>query len=282
MSKGIAMPDLLRRVRQAPDWIIPNFLKRQNVGFVIGPPKVGKSWLLLNLAWDLAQGIPVWSIERSRDGALFLPSRPMRVLYFAQEDTEDDIQDRITMMHDAGRESTSNILFVPKDLSLLIDTENGGENIKTIIADVAPIDLVIFDPLRRTLQGDENSSAVIASVFRKLEMLGSQFNCSFLFSHHTVKPSQAPGKNGRKTDLTDPFAGRGSGDIFGGGDAFVNVVAQGKHTEMAKTRPLKLYFSTKRAAPICPVNMRLSIPPGLVVFEGFTQGKPLAMAGCDN
>lgn len=190
---------------------------------------------------------------------------PPDAFVFVRDDEEDH----------AGRTPHDGFLFVPKDLSLMFDTTLGVLGIGQIIRDAArtgKIDLVIFDPFRRMLHGDENSSAVTAALWRQLDEWGREFHCAFAFSHHIVKP---PRDGQSKLDETSPFAGRGSGDIFAGGDAFINVVPVSKR-KMAHSHPLKLYFQTKRAAPICPVNLRLDIPPGTIHFEGFVFGKPLA------
>ena len=66
------------------DWIIPRLLSRRNTGFMCGvPKKAHKSWLLLNLAWDL--GIWPWSKTNHRAKEYIHPhpiARPMRVVYF--------------------------------------------------------------------------------------------------------------------------------------------------------------------------------------------------------
>jgi RecA-family ATPase len=266
------MSSIIDRPRPEPDWIIPGLLKRQNVLFLIGKPKLGKSWLLLNLGWDLAEGKPVWNIHRAREQYLFEPSRPMRVLYFSQEDTIDDLQDRLVLMRDAGRVPTQNLWFRPKDLSLVLDTAEGILGIEQVIRNAAPVDLVIFDPLRRMLHGDENSSAVTAGLWRQLDLWGREFNCGFAFAHHTVKP---PREKGSKFDETSPFAGRGSGDLFGGGDAFI-VVNPISQRAIQHRHPLRLNFESKRAAPLSPVNVSLNIPPGTVVFDDFAIGRPMA------
>ncbi len=270
MGELFPMTTILNKSRSEPDWIIPGLLKRQNTMFMIGAPKVGKSWLLLNLAWDLAEGKPIWGIDRKRDGAVFAPPYPMRVLYFAQEDVTDDVQDRLILMRDGGRVPNDNLLFRPKDLSLVLDSQEGKLRIGSLIAAAQP-DLVIFDPFRRMLLGDENSSAVTAALWRQLDEWGRKYNCSFVFSHHVVKPSKDKGY-----DQTSPFAGRGSGDLYGGGDAFVNVMPQPLRTRMQHTHKLDLYFETKRGAPICPVRVSLPLPPGVVVFDDFLLGQGAA------
>jgi RecA-family ATPase len=271
-KRAIRMIDIRNKPRSEPDWIIPGLLKRENVMFMIGAPKLGKSWLLLHLACDLASGEPVWHIADYRGKPTFQAPRPMRVLYFAQEDTQDDLQDRLLVLN---RELPDNLWAMPKDLGLLLDTPEGVQQTESIIAGVhaemGGLDLVIFDPFRRVLRGDENSSAVTASLWRQLDEWGRKFKTAFLFAHHIAKP---PKDKDARFDETSPFAGRGSGDIFGGADAFVNVVEQGKRTELAHRLPLRLHFKSKRAAPVAPVNLVLDIPNGAIEFLGFATGRP--------
>ena len=159
---GMPLPALLARSRQEPDWIIPGLLKRNNTMFIVGEPKRAcKSWLLANLAWDLSEGKQIWGVHHSKKGFLFVPKRPMRVVYFSQEDAEDDFQDRAEIMAKAGRTANDNFWFVPKNLQMTLDSENGPvlvEGELTAAAQTAPLDLVILDPLRRVLQGDESNS----------------------------------------------------------------------------------------------------------------------------
>ena len=158
------------RSRPVPDWIIPGWLKRGNTGFIIGQPKRAcKSWLLLNLAWDLSEGKPVWSVIHTKHGAVFEPPRPMRVVYFSQEDTEDDVQDRTDILMGAGRLPNDRFWIVPKNLLLCLDEPKGLDAIQgeldAVVHEAGPIDLVMFDPMRRrafVAGGEDGTLSVIA------------------------------------------------------------------------------------------------------------------------
>ncbi|WP_261763881.1 AAA family ATPase, partial [Pseudonocardia asaccharolytica] len=68
-----------------PRWAVPG-LVCEGVTLLAGPPKVGKSWLSLNLALDIAAGRPaLGSIE----------VEPGPVLYLALEDTPRRLQSRM-------------------------------------------------------------------------------------------------------------------------------------------------------------------------------------------
>jgi RecA-family ATPase len=256
------------RVRPQSDWIIPGWLKRGNTGFVIGQPKRAcKSWLLTNLAWDLSEGSPIWGITHSKNGPVFQPARPMSVAYFAQEDTEDDLQDRIEIMIKGGRQLNDRLWFIPKNLGLLLDS--AAMAIQGELDDVAaygPLDLIIFDPMRRSHALDENDSGAMARLWQALDVLHRRYNCSTLFSHHIVKP---PTAKGNTFDLTSPFAGRGSGDIYAGGDAFINVVPSATRGQPTTYQCEDIHFASKRAQTPTAARLRVKFDTGEVVFEHF-------------
>lgn len=259
------------RARPAPDWIIPGWLKRGNTGFIIGQPKRAcKSWLLLNLAWDLSEGKPLWNVFHSKNGAVFEPPKPLRVVYFTQEDTEDDVQDRTDLMMNAGRLPNRNFWIVPKDLHLSLDEKEGLGRIQSeldaVVRDAGPIDLILFDPMRRLHRGDENSSEIMAKLWQLLDILHQRYNCAVIFSHHIVKPPTAKGST---FDVTNPYAARGSGDLYGGGDAFINVSPQNTHGRSTTQRLLHLHFETKRGKALTAIEVSIDFATGGVIFNGF-------------
>jgi hypothetical protein len=271
---GMPLPALLARTRQEPDWIIPGLLKRNNTMFIVGEPKRAcKSWLLANLAWDLSEGEPIWGVHHSKKGFLFVPKGPMRVVYFSQEDAEDDFQDRAEIIAKTGREPNDNFWFVPKNLQMTLDSENGVrliENELDAAAQARPLDLIILDPLRRVLQGDESNSERIAEVWRTVDVWSQKFNCSFIVAHHVVKPPRDKGSN---YDPSSPYVSRGSSDIYAGADAFINVVPRTQRGQPTKGRLLELHFTTKRSREISPVRVRVNFETGGVEFVEFLNGR---------
>jgi RecA-family ATPase len=237
--------------------------------FVLGEPKKAmKSWLLFNLGWDLSEGRNIWGVKHTKNGEVFVPARPMRVLYFTQEDTEDDLQDRFKLMVAAGRVPNENFYYQTKDLNFAFDGESGEKRIHEAIKTCAPIDLVMFDPMRRIHYFDENDSQAIAKFWKSLNDLEAKFNCSAIFSHHLTKPS----KDGASRE--SPHAARGSGDIFGGADTFINVVPKPKQgqTRRSYQKSLALHFETKRSAPLEPIGLTVDLVTGLVNFDCFNPG----------
>lgn len=262
MPTAKSLQEIALLPRTSPDWIIQNFLKRHNTMLIQGQPKKAcKSWLILNLCWDLSEGRPVWGLEELE------PPRPICCVYFTQEDTEDDIQDRIIPNIANGRKANGNVWIIPKNLEIIIASPNeahtkGRKIVQQELDDIAEkvgrIDLVAFDPMRRIHAGDENDSVTITQIWAALDRIHRRYGCATLMAHHLRKPSGDPRI---QYDPTDPNTGRGSGDIYGGGDAFINVVP-GKGTK--EMRRVGLFFESKRGRPIEPVSLKVSFSTGRI------------------
>jgi len=268
------------RERANPDWVIPGLLKRGNTAFIIGAPKRAvKSWLMLAAAWDLSEGLPVWGIKKPNkvrsDGTLvpgeylFKPSREMRTVYFTQEDTEDDVHDRVSAHFSTGRPENDRVWIVPKNLTIAFDSTAGrnlmAEELQHVRDTAGRIDLVMFDPLRRMMHGDENDSSVIAQIWGVLDRIHQKFGCATMISHHTVKPPT--GEARAFYDASDPFTARGSGDIYGGGDAFMTIVPRTLSTE-PPARKVEMHFESKRGKPLPPAMLKVHMDTGSVEYLG--------------
>ena len=62
----------------------------EGISMLGGAPKVGKSWMVLLLALQVAKGEPLWN----------LPTKQGTVLYLALEDTLSRLQDRLNRLTD--------------------------------------------------------------------------------------------------------------------------------------------------------------------------------------
>jgi hypothetical protein len=76
-----------------PRWAVPGFLA-EGVNLLAGPPKVGKSWMALDLALSVAAGAPAL-------GSVEVEAGP--VLYLALEDTPRRLQSRMAKILDGRR-----------------------------------------------------------------------------------------------------------------------------------------------------------------------------------
>ena len=60
----------------------------EGISMLGGAPKVGKSWMVLLLALQVAKGEPLWN----------LPTKQGTVLYLALEDSQSRLQDRVNRL----------------------------------------------------------------------------------------------------------------------------------------------------------------------------------------
>jgi len=277
---GVSVADLAAMQTNATDWIISNLLPRQNLMILAGEPKRScKSWLVLNLAWDLSEAKPVWNVEHSKRGGVFSVSKPMRSLYFAQEDSLADAKMRIDAMIQAGRAPTKDVFIYPKDPALTLSTPEGVERICEIANDFAPLDVLIFDPLRNCHTGDENDSAAVARILRSTACLQQTLNCSVILVHHERKPSR---DSRAREDRTSPYALRGSTALYGGADAIVMAVACPMRANAPNEHRLSLSFTVKRAPSLAAVNLNVDTSSGSVSFAGFGLGRARDSETCHN
>ncbi len=70
----------------------------EGISMLGGAPKIGKSWMVLDIGLHVAKGIPIWN----------LPTRKGTVLYLALEDSLFRIQDRLNRLTD---EAPGNLFF---------------------------------------------------------------------------------------------------------------------------------------------------------------------------
>lgn len=132
-------------------WLIDGLWQERGVGFIIGPPKVGKSWMSLDLAICIAAGIPFLDRDVGHTG---------RVLYFLGEDDLSDTLVRVDLLlagHGLTRASLAGRLHL-SELPPTLDDASTRVSVVQLIQAVRPT-LVVIDPLARFLSDAEENSA---------------------------------------------------------------------------------------------------------------------------
>ena len=106
-----------------------------------GTSKIGKSWMMLDLAISVASGTPFLGRKVMQSG----------VLYYCLEDTEYRIQDR---MYDLADDPPPNLYFSIKSEKL-----GSGfiKDIKEILRNHSEIELIIIDTLQKVRKSDDGS-----------------------------------------------------------------------------------------------------------------------------
>ena len=155
-----------------PKWAVPGILP---VGLSIlgGRPKLGKSWLSLQIAGAVATGGRVFDIRVSKG----------KVLYMALEDSPRRIKDR---MNKQGIPSTADIDFYFTWMLLtdggLVDLQNAIEREK--------YSLIVIDTLSRAVGGrvDQKDEGDMTTVIGSLQYMAMDADISLLMNDHHTKP----------------------------------------------------------------------------------------------
>ena len=169
----VSMNELYRNVYQSRPPIIDGLLYPGTYLFA-GAPKVGKSFLMAQLAYHVSMGLPLWGY----------PVHKGTVLYLALEDDHRRLQGRLYRMF--GTEGTDNLLFAVYAKQLGVGLE---EQLKKFVREHPDTKLIIIDTLQkvREVGGDKYSYANDYEVVGKLKRLADDCGICLLLVHHTRK-----------------------------------------------------------------------------------------------
>ena len=167
-----SMPELMDTHFPSRPCIIENLLPAGTY-LLAGAPKIGKSFLVLQMAYQVSTGEPF----------LGFSPRQGTVLYLALEDTCERLQKRLAQMTE--RDSPDLVL------SVLADTleEDLLEHLENFLFESPETVLVIIDTLQR-IRGqtpDNGSYAADYDTIAKLKAFSDQRGIALLLVHHTRK-----------------------------------------------------------------------------------------------
>ena len=146
----------------------------QGTYLFVGFPKVGKSFMMAQLAYHISTGTPLWNYR----------VRNATVLYFALEDDYPRLQRRL--YHMFGADGTDNLYFATES-----KTVNGGleDQIRGFIQEHPDTGLIIIDTLQkvREMGGDNYSYANDYEIITRLKQFADKYGICILLVHHTRK-----------------------------------------------------------------------------------------------
>ncbi len=183
-------------------------LPKQGKMFIGAVAKSFKSMLALNIGYDLAEGVDVLG--------MFPCPVPRRVLLIEMEIGEERLKERLVKIHNKrqGKTAPDNLWIVSKDLDCRLDTIEGNKLIEQHITQVRP-HVVIFDPLRKFHNLDEDKSTAMAALFQNLSKMQKRYDFACIIVHHFGKPTE-----GRPS--SSPMNLRGSSFLFDEGDSYIS------------------------------------------------------------
>ena len=169
----VSMEDIYGMVFTGKPWIVDGLL-HTGLYILAGAPKLGKSFLVAQIAYHVSTGRPLWGH----------PVHQSPVLYLALEDDHRRLQSRLFRMFSV--ESTTNLYFSIEAKKLRKGLE---EQLKTFLMEHPDTRLIIIDTLKKVRDGDDDSY----SYGRDYEDIGllkkfaDENGVCLLIVHHTRK-----------------------------------------------------------------------------------------------
>lgn len=193
-------------------FLVDGFLP-EGTAMISAPPKIGKSWFVLDLGLSIASGMPFLDRTTNRAG----------VMYLALEDSENRLQDRMNKIL-GGAIPPKNLHYVTKAPNLdnglldeLDETLKQHPDIKLIIVDT-------LQKIRGRAQGRESAYDQDYREMGALKEFMDNHGVSVLFVHHTRKMK----------DPDDPFNMiSGTQGIMGAADTAFTLLKAKREDEEA-------------------------------------------------
>jgi len=171
--KTVSMTELFDSVYEGRPPVIDGLLYRGLYLFV-GAPKMGKSFLMGQIAYHVSTGTPLWGF----------PVRKGTVLYLALEDDYGRLQERLYRMF--GTAENENLFFSvsAKQLGKGLD-----EQLTRFLRERPDTSLVIIDTLQkvREVGGDTYSYANDYQIITQLKSFADAYGICLMVVHHTRK-----------------------------------------------------------------------------------------------
>lgn len=169
----VSMTELYDTVYRSRPPLIDGLLYPGTYLFV-GAPKLGKSFLMAQLAYHISTGTPLWNY----------PVRKGTVLYLALEDDYSRLQKRLYQMF--GTESTENLYFSVSASHLGSGLD---EQLQNFVREHPDTELIIIDTLQkvREVGGDSYSYANDYDIIARLKQFADNSGVCLMLVHHTRK-----------------------------------------------------------------------------------------------
>ena len=171
--KIVSMTELFDNVFQSRPPVIDGLLYRGMYLFV-GAPKMGKSFLMGQIAYHVSTGTPLWGF----------PVRQGTVLYLALEDDYGRLQERLYRMFGTAENEKLFFSVAAKQLGKGLD-----EQLTRFLREHPDTSLIIIDTLQkvREVGGDNYSYANDYQIITRLKTFADTYGICLMVVHHTRK-----------------------------------------------------------------------------------------------
>ena len=200
-----------------PVWIVDGLVSERSLAIPFGPPKVGKTFIVLSMALHIAAGMDWAGLKVAQGGVVFIAGEGVGGLSIRLK----------AMRQRYGMPSNIPFWVIPRAVNFreLGTAEMLVKLVRETVGD-EPIALVVVDTLARAMPGvDENSSQEVGVVIAACDAIKEDLGCTVMPIHHTGKDT---GKGMR-----------GSNALDGAVDAAYRIEAAGDHRVVLKTEHQK-------------------------------------------
>lgn len=170
---------------EPPDerWLIRGLWSRGAVGFLAGPPKLGKTFLGIDMAVSVTSGTPCLGH--------FAVEHPGPALIYLAEDALPLVRSRIESLCEHRRLEIHDLpLHVIAEPCLRLDQEADQDRLAAAVERLRP-HLLLLDPLIRLHRLDENNAMEISGLLSFFRELQRRFDCAVAIVHHVSKKRYA-------------------------------------------------------------------------------------------
>ncbi len=157
-------------------WVVENLIMEKTLTVLYADAGSKKTYISLSLAEAICHGLP-W---------LAYTTHTAPVLYFDEENGEDEIDDRLGQILRGLKSDASGRFHYVSYAGLLLDDPADCQKIKDLIEGTGAR-LVVFDSLQDFMIGDENSKQETQPIFTSLKRLANQTGAALWVQHHAGK-----------------------------------------------------------------------------------------------
>jgi len=188
--KGIvSADDILSTEYPEPNWVIPGLLP-SGVTILAGPPKVGKSWLALQIVQAVGAGGKALNQDVTHGNAL----------YIALEDTERRLFERMKLQH-WQRGLPVDFITGGNFLEKVGDLRNGGSERLANSIDQMGYKIVVVDTFSRAIRGRQKEAEEMTTWLEPVFNVAHDLDVSIVFIDHHRK------SNGIESDVVADIMG---------------------------------------------------------------------------
>ena len=175
MSKVHVMGKDLGAIQGAlqPPEVISNLFVRGHLNIIASKPGVGKTWLTLIKARNIANEGMVSLILNGETGYELLLLRAQKLCFSQEQGNRINVLSLSDFVDCGG---------------LMLDDKAGWENFQKAMIAVQP-DVVFVDSLLAFISSDESDMKTLRDVFGRLKLTAEKFNSAIVVNHHLRKRS---------------------------------------------------------------------------------------------